>query len=81
MIKRIDLGWATIIAAFLTGLLSLGMSAYIQATHSDVADHAKALETEHRMTAVESKVDGQRQQVDHIQTQVDKLVEWALGSK
>lgn len=79
--KRFDLGWATIIAAFLTGLLSLGMSAYIQATHTDAADRQKVVDNEHRLTAVESKQQADSEKVNHIQMQVDKLVEWALGSK
>lgn len=69
--------WMTILIAVLSLLVSL----YIERTHTDAQDHEKAMANEHRITSVENKVDGQRQQVDHIQSQVDKLVDWALGKQ
>lgn len=63
--------WIELVVA---GLISLGTAIYIQATHDD-----KALGE--RVSAVEATQKGQNDKVDHIQTQVDKLVEWALGKK
>lgn len=74
--------WVEIVATTLLGTLGLMYANY----HSDAAHASEALGT--RVTAVEAKqatadvklsaVDGK---TDHIQTQVDKLVEWALGKK
>lgn len=37
--------------------------------------------TDARITALESHRSDDKDKLDHIQTQVDKLVEWALGHK
>jgi hypothetical protein len=63
--------WVEILVA---ALLALGTAVYLQATHDD-----KALRE--RVSAVEAAQTGQKDTIDHIQTQVDKLVEWALGHK
>lgn len=71
------LDWAVIIAA----ALSLAGTLYIEATHTDAEDHVKAMANEHRITALEQSQADESKKVDHIQSQVDRLVEWALGSK
>lgn len=63
--------WVEILVA---ALLTAGTAIWLQATHDD-----KALGE--RVSAVEATQKGQNEQVNHIQTQVDKLVEWALGHK
>lgn len=63
--------WVEILVA---ALLALGTAVYIQATHDDK-------DLGQRVSAVEATQKGQADKVDHIQTQVDKLVEWALGHK
>lgn len=69
------LDWAVIIAA----ALSLAGTLYIEATHTDAEDHQKALANEHRITTLEQKTTDDSQKIDHIQSQVDRLVAWALG--
>lgn len=73
--SRKPFDWAAIIAA----LLSLAGTIYIEATHTDAEDHKNAIALEHRITAVEDKTGSDGEKIDHIQTQVDKLVEWAMG--
>lgn len=43
-------------------------------------DDAEA-QMQQRITALEQKSADQDKSLDHLTTQVDKLVEWALGSK
>lgn len=62
-----------IIALVLAGLSALG-TVYIQMTHNDKENAV-------RISALEAhRTDGDAR-IDHIQSQVDKLVEWALGHK
>lgn len=69
--------WLTIVIA----IVSLLMSLYIERTHTDAQDHEKAIANEHRITTVEQKQHDDGQKLDHVIGQVDKLVDWALGSK
>lgn len=59
-----------LIIALMSVVLS-GVSAY---THNDK-------ELTARITALESHRVDDKDKLDHIQVQVDKLVEWALGKK
>jgi hypothetical protein len=54
-----------------TSLLIAGMTAY----------SSNDKQIEHRLTAVETSHAADQAKIDHIQSQVDKLVEWALGHK
>lgn len=63
--------WIEILVA---ALLGLGSAVYVQTTHDD-----KALGE--RVATVEATQKGQAEKVTHIESQVDKLVEWALGHK
>lgn len=58
-------------------LATLGL---LYANYHEDSIHASADLTS-RVTTVEQKQKDDSQKVDHIQTQVDKLVEWALGHK
>jgi hypothetical protein len=67
--------WVEIVATALLGTLGLMYANYhTEAAHTDQDLHA-------RVSVIEATQKGQNDKVDHIQTQVDKLVEWALGKK
>lgn len=51
---------------------SLLMTGYAEYTHND-------RDISNRVTALESHRQDDAQKLDHIQAQVDKLVDWALG--
>lgn len=52
--------------------LSFALSGYAEYNRSDK-------DVSNRLTALETQRDSQQRQLDHIQSQVDKLVDWALG--
>lgn len=60
------------IIPFIIAGASMVMSAYATYTHND-------RDLSNRVTALESHRQDDAQKLDHIQSQVDKLVDWALG--
>lgn len=63
----------TWLALVLAGLTAIG-SLYMNYIHND-------RDTAQRVSALEANQASEHEKVDHIQVQVDKLVEWALGKK
>lgn len=61
------------VALILAGLSLLG-TLFIEFTHSD-------RENTGRISRLEAHREDDAIKIDHIQSQVDKLVEWALGKK
>jgi hypothetical protein len=68
---QVDLREAAAIIISLLSLLCAGAAAY----------YNNDKQIEHRLSVVETKTDSDQHQLDHIQVQVDKLVEWALGKQ
>lgn len=62
--------WMGVLLTALT-LIGMALSAY----------HTSDKAVEARLVKVETKQSAQDDKVDHIQMQVDKLVQWALGGK
>lgn len=74
--------WVEIVATALLATLGLVYANY----HSDVAHANETLivrvgTVEAKQAADDAKLSAMDSKTDHIQTQVDKLVEWALGKK
>lgn len=64
------LSWGAVILAGLSFLASF----YVEYTHNDKA-------TAQRVTALEVHQVDDNKKLEHIESQVDKLVDWALGKR